>query len=78
MLLVYYCRQRWAKPQILIFLSVVRDEGSIEQKCTKTIFLRVFVLNSTNDRNNSEPVLLNVYGAPGPELIPRNEFRQPM
>jgi hypothetical protein len=24
----------------------------------------------------SEPVLLNVYGAP--ELIPRNEFRQPM
>jgi hypothetical protein len=23
-----------------------------------------------------EPVLLNVYGAP--ELIPRNEFRQPM
>ncbi len=25
---------------------------------------------------NSEPVLLNVYGAP--ELIPRNEFRQPM
>jgi hypothetical protein len=26
--------------------------------------------------NYSEPVLLNVYGAP--ELIPRNEFRQPM
>jgi hypothetical protein len=25
---------------------------------------------------NTEPVLLNVYGAP--ELIPRNEFRQPM
>ncbi len=25
---------------------------------------------------NSEPVFLNVYGAP--ELIPRNEFRQPM
>jgi hypothetical protein len=25
---------------------------------------------------NSELVLLNVYGAP--ELIPRNEFRQPM
>ncbi len=24
----------------------------------------------------SEPVFLNVYGAP--ELIPRNEFRQPM
>jgi hypothetical protein len=24
----------------------------------------------------AEPVLLNVYGAP--ELIPRNEFRQPM
>jgi hypothetical protein len=24
----------------------------------------------------TEPVLLNVYGAP--ELIPRNEFRQPM
>jgi hypothetical protein len=26
--------------------------------------------------NTTEPVLLNVYGAP--ELIPRNEFRQPM
>ncbi len=27
-------------------------------------------------REQSEPVLLNVYGAP--ELMPRNEFRQPM
>jgi hypothetical protein len=26
--------------------------------------------------SQAEPVLLNVYGAP--ELIPRNEFRQPM
>jgi hypothetical protein len=28
------------------------------------------------NKNSSEPVLLNVYGAP--ELIPRNKFRQPM
>jgi hypothetical protein len=28
------------------------------------------------DKKHSEPVLLNVYEAP--ELIPRNEFRQPM
>ncbi len=28
------------------------------------------------ERETSEPVFLNVYGAP--ESIPRNEFRQPM
>jgi hypothetical protein len=31
---------------------------------------------SYQQEDDSEPVLLNVYGAP--ELIPRNEFRQPM
>ncbi len=31
---------------------------------------------SLRDEGSSEPVLLNVYGAP--EMIPRNEFRQPM
>jgi hypothetical protein len=30
----------------------------------------------TVSRVETEPVLLNVYGAP--ELMPRNEFRQPM
>ncbi len=30
----------------------------------------------TKEKRNTEPVFLNVYGAP--ELIPRNEFRQPM
>jgi hypothetical protein len=34
------------------------------------------LINTLNPDLRSEPVLLNVYGAP--ELIPRDEFRQPM
>ena len=38
--------------------------------------LQDFLESSAPDSATAEPVLLNVYGAP--ELIQRNEFRQPM
>ncbi len=34
------------------------------------------ILKKVEGNKESEPVFLNVYGAP--ESIPRNEFRQPM
>jgi hypothetical protein len=48
-------------------------------KCKKlNLFMDsvVYALLLLSDGRSSEPVLLNVYEAP--ELIPRNEFRQPM
>jgi hypothetical protein len=56
-------------------------EGSINKSvkkcvrfCPDTPLANESLFQSANER--PEPVLLNVYGAP--ELMPRNEFRQPM
>ncbi len=44
---------------------------SVEGAARNNLLCRLY-----NVQARAEPVLLNVYGAP--ELIPRNEFRQPM
>jgi hypothetical protein len=51
----------------------------IERTAGKLIMLTIIsyaVICHLHTSENPEPVLINVYGAP--ELIPRNEFRQPM
>jgi hypothetical protein len=56
--------------QVKHYRQTLSEESIV---CMNTTLNVVFVLDRTSE---PEPVLLNVYGAP--ELMPRNEFRQPM
>ncbi len=65
------------------YRRVVQHRSSFIVVCTFTntkLYFHSNVLPYTpsfhRNYNSTEPVFLNVYGAP--ELIPRNEFRQPM
>jgi hypothetical protein len=64
-----------------IFSSVFIDKSKYWKKSVQPFFCLIegspHPPPQTRSKNDgSEPVLLNVYGAP--ELMPRNEFRQPM
>ncbi len=58
---------------------LVNDTLSVEQtelQAYRLMQKKAILISKCRIDRNTEPVLLNVYGAP--ELIPRNEFRQPM
>jgi hypothetical protein len=63
-----------------LFLTLLRSSGLylvLKHHCTSVDKLdQNKLISFLKILDMSEPVLLNVYGAP--ELIPRNEFRQPM
>jgi hypothetical protein len=64
-------------PQDLFFLGL-KNLNSLTIKISSKVWqilLPLFPLEDFLSERITEPVLLNVYGAP--ELIPRNEFRQP-
>jgi hypothetical protein len=66
------------KPQITIILLYVyqlMEAGGGVESSGGSVTVHVELVSCLYSYT-SEPVLLNVYGAP--ELMPRNEFRQPM